>query len=177
MKKLLIVGIVILVGIVVLANFGDDGEIARGNNSENSSVVESSKTQKSKNTEDEFYYVGDYAVKIKNLTIAEDSSEKYAIVTYEYKNTSKNPQCFNIAFSAHAYQNGIELYEPSLWHLDVFTDFNDTAGTNIKDGAVIEVDEAYRLIDETSEIEIVVGNSILNVAGADPLIETFSIEK
>ena len=107
----------------------------------------------------------------------EDSISKCVIVTYEFKNTSKNPQSFNYAFSAHAYQGGVELNNPELRFIDGLTDYNDNTGTNIKEGASIEVDEAYRLIDDTFEVEIEVGNSILGLAGAEPLRQTFSIDE
>lgn len=175
MKKFLIGVIVLIIGIAVFANIGDDGEIPRDNISTSSQVVESQNTEKPQNVEDGFYCVGDYGVKINEMKIVEDSISKCVIVTYEFKNVSKNPQSFNFAFSAHAYQNGVELDKPNLWHIDVLDDFNDNAGTNIKDGASIEVDEAYRLIDDISEVEIEVGNTILGLAGEEPLTQTFSI--
>ncbi len=175
MKKLLIGVIVLIVAIAVFANIGDDGEIPRDNASGSSQVVENENTEKPQNTEERFYYVGEYGVSIKEVKMFEDSISKCVIVTYEFKNTSKNPQSFNYAFSAHAYQGGVELNNPELRFIDGLTDYNDNAGTNIKEGASIEVDEAYRLIDDTSEVEIEVGNSILGLAGAEPLRQTFSI--
>ncbi len=175
MKKVLIGVIVLIVGIAVFANIGDGGEIPRDNVSDSSQVTENKNTENPQNKEEGFYYVGEYGVSIKEVKMFEDSISKCVIVTYEFKNTSKNPQSFNYAFSAHAYQGGVELNNPELRFIDGLTDYNDNAGTNIKDGASIEVDEAYRLIDDTSEVEIEVGNSLLGLAGAEPLRETFSI--
>ncbi|MBQ8203821.1 MAG: DUF5067 domain-containing protein [Clostridia bacterium] len=175
MKKWLIAVIVLILGVAVLANLGEDEETPVKTNSENSQVTESNSAQEENDNSDEYYYVGDYGVKIKGVEIVEDSISKCAIVTYEFKNNSKNPQSFNYAFSAHAYQGGVELNNPELRYVDSLTEYNDTAGTNIKGGVSIEVDEAYRLIDEASEVEIVVGNSMMSLAGAEPLTQIFSI--
>lgn len=175
MKKWLVAVIVVIIAITVFANLGDEGEIPRETNSESSSTTENGKSQSAQTKADEFYFIGEYGVKINEVRIVEDSISKCAIVTYEFKNNSENPQSFNWAFSAHVYQNGVELNNPELHFVDGLTNYNDTAGTNIKGGASVEVDEAYRLADEKMDLEIVVENSIMSLAGEEPLTQIFSI--
>ena len=112
MKKVLIGVIVLIVGIAVFANIGEDGEIPRDNVSDSSQVTENKNTENLQNKEEGFYCVGEYGVSIKEVKMFEDSISKCVIVTYEFKNTSKNPLSFNHAFSAHAYQGGVELKNP-----------------------------------------------------------------
>ncbi len=178
MRKWIVGIIVLIIAIGILTNAGGNKEIPRESSSEDSQVEQNNTDVPTLNKEDEFYSVGGYGVKINEVKVVEDSlskTGKSAIIVYKFRNDNEEPQSFNWAFSDHVYQDGVELINPELSYVDGFSSYDYTGSTNIKGGATLEVTEAYRLIDETADIEIVVGNSMMNLAGVEPLTQKISI--
>ena len=113
--------------------------------------------------------LGDYYIKIVSATTDKDYEGKdVLIVTYEWTNNGDEEQMFSTAFSAKAYQNGIECASA------YFVDSVDAQKslTNIKPGASLEVQEAYALND-TSDVEIEVTEWIS--FNDDKVVKTFKL--
>lgn len=68
------------------------------------------------------------------------------------------------------------MYEVDSYLISDEFEYNDSDGTNIKGGVTIELDQAYRLNDNTSDVEIEVGNSLMGLAGEEPLRQIISIQ-
>ena len=97
--------------------------------------------------------IGDYYIKIVSAEKGKDYGGKDVIVvTYEWTNNSDEEKMFSTAFTAKAYQNGIECVSAYL------VDGVDSQKTlaNIKPGTSMEVKEAYELND-SSEVLVEVG--------------------
>lgn len=90
--------------------------------------------------------VGKYHIKIVSSKKGKDYAGKDAlIVTYEWKNNGDKETMFSTAFSAKAYQNGVEC------ELAIGVDGVDSEKslTNIKPGASLQLQEAYVLNDQS----------------------------
>lgn len=114
--------------------------------------------------------LGDYHIKIVSASVSEDYEGNSAlVVTYEWTNNSDEEQMFSTAFSAKAYQNGVECTSAFLVDgVDA-----EKSLTNIKPGATLEVQEAYELTD-TSNVEVEVTEWIS--FSDDKVVKTFTLE-
>ncbi len=98
--------------------------------------------------------LGEYTVTIDACRIAEDwEGDPIAIIKYTFTNNSDNPTSFNVAFSDSAYQDGVGLN--SCYFVDDSANYSsDNLSKKIKKGSSIEVETAFELNNETSDIEI-----------------------
>lgn len=88
--------------------------------------------------------LGDYHIKIVSAAKAKDyEGADVLVVTYEWTNNSDDATMFSTAFTAKAYQNGIEC--TAAYVVDGVD--AEKSMTNIQPGATLEVQEAYKLND------------------------------
>lgn len=114
--------------------------------------------------------IGSYNVIVKDYFVAEDyDDEKILVVTYTFTNNSETNASFDVSIYEQCFQNGVELNK------DYFTDIEDYDTSNstksIKPGTSIDVQQAYVLNDEESDIDV----EISEFLGFDDPI-TFEIE-
>lgn len=129
--------IVVLAALSLLASDDNTEEISGGNNSN----------------------LGNYIVDIVSCRIAEDYEGKpVVIVKYKFTNNSDNAEAFLYAIDANVYQNGIGLNE--AWSIDASANYDNSNQTKeIKKGATLEVEVAYKLNDTKTDIEVEVEES------------------
>ncbi|MBR4016853.1 MAG: DUF5067 domain-containing protein [Oscillospiraceae bacterium] len=99
--------------------------------------------------------IGKYSVVIDSCRMAKDFEGKdVVIVKYIFTNVADDdPTAFYIAFDDAAYQNGVELNTAIF--LDESANYDAENQTKaIKKGASLEVEVAYKLNDNTTEVEV-----------------------
>lgn len=99
--------------------------------------------------------IGDYKIVIDSCRIAKDyEGESVVIVKYLFTNVSDDDAAsFMFTFEDTVYQNGVGLNEAYI--LDDSANYSsDNQTKEIKAGATIEVEVAYELNDETTDIEV-----------------------
>lgn len=98
--------------------------------------------------------LGTIAVEIKSCRLAKDyEGSPVAIVTYVFTNNDDDAQSFWLAVEHHAYQNGVGLND--AYSLDESANYNDENNMKeIKKGASLEVERAYKLNDTTTDVEV-----------------------
>ena len=98
--------------------------------------------------------LGDYKVEIVSSRLAKTYDDKGAIIVkYKFTNNSDEPTAFYIAFEAEAYQDGVGLNEAFMLK-DSANYSADNQTKDIKKGASIEVEVAYELNDDTTNVEV-----------------------
>lgn len=99
--------------------------------------------------------IGDYSVKIDSCRLAKDyQGKKVVIVKYIYKNVANdNATAFYVAFDEHVYQGGIGLNE-SYFLADSAKYNADNQTKEVKKGASLEVEVAYELNDNSTDIVV-----------------------
>ncbi len=101
--------------------------------------------------------IGDYSVEIIDARIETPDyydAKKQVVIKYSYTNNSKDSVSFSTAFDYKAYQDGVELergYMPGEYYQD--GNFIDNFSKEIKPGVSINVEVAYELNNETSDVE------------------------
>ena len=118
--------------------------------------------------------IGKYSVVIDSCRMAKDFEGKdVVIVKYIFTNVvDDDPTAFYIAFDDAAYQNGVELNTAIF--LDESANYDAENQTKaIKKGASLEVEVAYKLNDNTTEVEVEVEE--LFSFNDDKLVKKFSI--
>lgn len=98
--------------------------------------------------------LGDYLVEIKSCRLAKDyEGDAVVIVKYGFTNNGDDATSFMVAFEDAAYQGGVGLNEAYV--LDDSAEYNaDDQTKEIKTGATLDVEVAYELNDETTDVEI-----------------------
>lgn len=96
----------------------------------------------------------DFTVTVDDCTVTEDYEGNPAIVvTYTWTNNSDESVASDIALTVDAYQNGVEL--DSVYVLDNDDDFDlDAESNKVKPGGTQTAQVAYKLSDETTDVEI-----------------------
>lgn len=98
--------------------------------------------------------LGDYSVEIKSSRLAENYQGKAVlIVKYGFTNHADSAKSFMVAIDEVAYQDGIGLNESYIL-ADSANYSNDNQMKEIKPGATLDVEVAYELNDETTDVEI-----------------------
>ncbi len=117
--------------------------------------------------------LGDYGVEIKDCRLAEDYQGKpVAIVTYGFTNYDNEDAMFMTSVTAKAYQGGIECGEAYV--LDDDADYDGAnQSKSIKKDATLDVQVAYELNDETTDLLIEVTEWIS--FNDDKITKTFKI--
>lgn len=98
--------------------------------------------------------LGDYKVEIKDCRLAKDYEGKsVVIVNYGFTNNADEATAFYTAFETTVYQNGVGLNESYVLADNAnYDEGNQTK--DIKTGSSIDVEVAYELNDETTDIEV-----------------------
>lgn len=97
--------------------------------------------------------IGGNDVEIVSAKIAKDYSGKDAIiVTYQWTNNGTKPASFLYEFSAHVYQNGIELSDAYLSDIDA-----QKSLAKVQPGASCEVQDAY-ILQDRSDVTVEIGD-------------------
>ncbi len=98
--------------------------------------------------------LSDCNIEIKSCRLATDyEGKKVVIVNYGYTNLSENATSFMTAVEAEVYQNGVGLNEAYI--LDESANYSsDNQTKEIKKDAALDVEVAYELNDEITEIEV-----------------------
>lgn len=119
---------------------------------QSSSIREASESSSSES--EETTADSDFTVTVDDCTVTEDYEGNPAIVvTYTWTNNSDDTAAFYTTFTVDAYQNGVEL--DSAYFLANDDEFDLNASSNkIKSGATQTVQVAYKLSDETTDVEI-----------------------
>ena len=104
--------------------------------------------------------LGDYNVIIESCRLATDyEGEPIVIVKYQFTNNSDEPACFAWSLEYDAFQNGVGLNE--CWFADDSANYSsDNQTKEIKKGASLSVEVAYKLNDSTTDVEIEVSELI-----------------
>ena len=104
--------------------------------------------------------LGDYNVIIDSCRLATDyEGEPIVIVKYQFTNNSDEPACFAWSLEYDAFQNGVGLNE--CWFADDSANYSsDNQTKEIKTGASLSVEVAYKLNDSTTDVEIEVSELI-----------------
>ena len=114
-----------------------------------------------KGTVDSDTVIGNYSLVIDSCRLAKDySGDKIAIVKYIFTNNADDDGAsFSLSFTDEAYQDGIGLNKSYL--VDDSANYNaDNQSKKIKKGSSIEVEVAYELNDDTTDIVIEVSEFI-----------------
>ena len=139
MKKLL----ALILAIVLVATFGI---FALGSGEDSESDQGSGNAD---NTE-----IGDYSVVIDSCRLAKDYEGKnVVIVKYKFTNNADDAAAFYLTFDDAVYQNGVGLNEAYV--IKDNANYNaDNKTKEIKKGASLDVEVAYELNDNTTDIEV-----------------------
>ena len=118
--------------------------------------------------------LGDYNVIIESCRLATDySGEPIVIVKYKFTNNDEKPTAFAWSITDNVYQDGIGLNECLLAD-DSANYSSDNQYKEIKTGATLSVEVAYKLNDTITDIEVEV--SELNLFSNNKKVtKTFSI--
>ncbi|MFD1900183.1 DUF5067 domain-containing protein [Enterococcus termitis] len=148
MKKIVLIGIGVLVVGGVLANMGSDSEEKETSkkNETTSTVVKESEAPTLTDAGD----LGDYHVTIKEFTFAKDySGEDVGVVEYEFTNNSNENAMFLTSITTKAFQNGVAL------QLAVMSEagYVDSM-TEIQPGATLNLKVPYKLSDTSSPVSV-----------------------
>ncbi|WP_348920375.1 DUF5067 domain-containing protein [Enterococcus rotai] len=161
MKKIVLIGVGILVVGGVLANMGsaskEEGSTKKEATTSNvtkpkketttSKVVEK---QEEASTETDAGDLGDYHVVIKELTFAKDyDGADVAVIDYEFTNNSDKNAMFVSSITTKAFQNGIAL-ESAIMMESGYVD----SLTEIQPGATLNLKVPYKLADMTAPVSV-----------------------
>jgi hypothetical protein len=104
--------------------------------------------------------LGDYEVIIESCRLATDyEGEPIVIVKYEFTNNDDEPACFAWSLSCDVFQDGVGLNES--YFVDESANYSAENQTKeIKKGASLSVEVAYKLNDTTTDVEIEVSELI-----------------
>ena len=118
--------------------------------------------------------LGDYNIVIESCRLATDySGAPIVIVKYKFTNNDDDSASFAWSVSAEVYQDGIGLNECFLAD-DSANYSTDNQYKEIKKGATLSVEVAYKLNDTTTDIEVEVSELIS--FSNKKVTKTFSIE-
>ena len=106
------------------------------------------------------YNLGDYNVTIESCRLATDyEGEPIVIVQYKFENHGDDPACFSWSLEHGAFQDGIGLNE--CYFADDSVNYSsDNQTKEIKKGASLSVEVAYKLNDTTTDVEIEVSELV-----------------
>jgi len=143
MKK----GICLILALLLLVSFGLFALGSGGSSTDDQGSGESSATESKAN-------LGDCNIEIKSCRLAEDyEGKKVVIVTYGYTNYDETATSFMMAVNDQVYQNGVGLNE-SYFVAESANYSSDNQSKEIKKDATLDVEVAYELNDETTDIEV-----------------------
>jgi hypothetical protein len=146
---------VIVVAFAIVGCFDTEGDIDnQGSGGATTSGESTSGSSSSKSN------LGDYNVVIKSFRLASDYEDKpIIIITYTFSNYADEAQCFSWSVNAKAYQDGVGLNE-SYFVNDDANYSSDNQTKEIKTGKSLDVEVAYELNDDTTDVEVEVSELI-----------------
>ena len=148
--------------------------IDQNNNSDDTADADNEKVESAKKENENDDELGDYSVEIDSCRLAKDFEGNYiVIVKYIFTNNSEDAANFMFAFNDTVYQDGIGLNE--CYFADDSANYSsDNQTKDIKTGSSLDVEVAYELNDNTTDIEVEVKELI---SFSDKTItKTFSIK-
>ena len=153
-KRLIILGIVaaLIVVIGIAAGGSDDSPSnpapVQSSSADGTSAANAVAENKSENN------VGKYKVTLKSSRITKDyDGNSILIVTYNFQNNDSEPKCFAYSVEDKAYQNGVELGD--VWTSYGIDNYSfDEASKEIKPGVSLDLQCAYELNDNSTDVEI-----------------------
>ena len=145
----IIVAVIALIGII--AGVAGGGKSDTPTQTSEDSSTSQQKVEAKKGDENN---VGKCKVELKDSKIATDyEGKKVLVVTYGFTNNDEQAQSFNVAVEDKAYQNGVELgMVLSDYGIDGFS--YDEKIKDVKPGVSLDVQCAYELNDETTDVEL-----------------------
>ena len=174
MKKRLMVIAIAAMLLAMLTACGGSGDTAPQNDAGSTTADASTSANDAANAEtgatDEGD-LGDYHVKILDAETGLNDYEGNPVigVKYEYTNNGKENMMFDVAVSAQAFQDGVQL---ELAFMDEFSDEYENASKEIKPGTTLTCELYYALTSE-SDVEIEV-SELISFDDAK-LTKTFSV--
>lgn len=174
MKKKLMAAAIAAMLLAMLTACGGSADTAPQNDAGSTTADASASANDAANAETgapEEGDLGDYHVKILDAeTGLKDYDGNPVIgVKYEYTNNGKENMMFDVAVSAQAFQDGVQL---ELAFMDEFSDEYENASKEIKPGTTLTCELYYALASE-SDVEIEVSELIS--FGDAKLTKTFSV--
>ncbi len=98
--------------------------------------------------------LGDYDVVIESCRLSTDyEGSPIVIVKFKFTNNGDEPACFAWSLDYHVYQNGVGLNE-CYFANDAANYSSDNQTKEIKKGASLYVEVAYKLNDRTTDVEV-----------------------
>ena len=144
MKKVVCLLLVLVLAFSLTACM-EDGTVSQGDAVANSDVANKPANDNK---------LGDYEVVIKECRLAEDFEGKaVAIIKIGFTNNDDDAAAFYTSITCEVYQNGIGLNE-CIFVDDSAKYDGDNQTKEIKPGATLDVELAYELNDETTDIEV-----------------------
>lgn len=154
MKKIAIL-LAMLISVSGLTSCTADEPLIPTPSTEPSSKVYEPISPKEKESSEEEEPVVESSITVKVLghsLTKDDDGNSVIIVDYEFSHTEEEAVSFMIAVSATLFQNGVELSNAYIAGDPNYDGANSRK--DIKSGAVLTVQEAYVLYDETNEVEV-----------------------
>ena len=138
------------------------------------------------------YSDDDFKIEIKSARLEKNYSDgkDVVVITYGYTNNTAEGHSFTDVFFDTVYQNGIELSSSfsifankeildsgSTFDYEMFTDSIsfDNQYTKIKNGASLDVERGYILLDKTSNVDVEVTKASF-YGEIEPIKKTFEIK-
>jgi hypothetical protein len=150
-KKLIIIAVIAVVIILIVAVSS-----ASSGSSESNSSSDSGESVSVEATTETPGKIGDYICTVKSAEVCKDWEGNKAVkITYSFTNNASEAQSFEYALEDHVYQDGIEL--ESVWTLENDEDLDTYDSVNIKPGKTKDVVKAYKLRDDTTDLEVEIG--------------------
>lgn len=163
-KKWWIIVIILLAVLILFWAIGSGGDDSSDNGKEGNTVA----AEKNDNPNN----VGSYNIEVKNSKVVTDDGDKILIVTYTYTNNSDENNCFDYSVTDTAFQDGVELGD--VWSSYGIKGLSfDNKSKEIKPGKSLDVQCAYELNDDTTDVEI---QFTLFSVWTDTVYETFTIK-
>ncbi len=104
----------------------------------------------------------------------DDGGNDVIIINYDFSNSGTEGKSFSFSASTKAFQDGIELSNVSLYHNEYYN--YENSSKEVKDGATIPVQQAYKINNLTSPVEIEVTNLLDFSSKPKKLKRTFELQ-
>lgn len=166
-KTGLIIAVVAIIAVIaIIAALGGGGDKTPDTSSDANASTSAASAAKTKTAKD-------FEVKLKDSFATDDYDGKpVLVVTYEFKNTSEQKASWMIVVDDTAMQNGIGLNK-TYTSYGISDYSSDNQQKEIMPGKTLEVQEAYYLNDETTQVEIQIAPAF---SLTDAIYETFKID-
>ncbi|WP_086313664.1 hypothetical protein A5821_001194 [Enterococcus sp. 7F3_DIV0205] len=149
-KKIILIGVGVLVVGGVLANMGSDSKEDTTKKKEATTSKVTKKQESEVPAETDAGDLGDYHVAIKELSFAKDyNGEDVGVIDYEFTNNSDKNAMFLTSITTKAFQNGIAL-QLAIMSESGYVD----SMTEIQPGATLNLKVPYKLTDMTTPVSV-----------------------